>query len=203
MLDRYRKTPSVPASRRYAPALGACDLAHLYFRLGGHTTAILIFWAIGKTPIRSGSDLALIQKRGALAQAPLILNNQWCLSRARSRKLFRRCQKAIAAISARGDSSGGITAFPKFGHSRSLPPPPGLRCSSPSRHFGQSKPSGEPRRVKPETGITSWVCQAPLSVARHHSDTSKLNIRVRSRSPVAAQDIGRRHPQQVALGNSW
>jgi hypothetical protein len=40
-------------------------------------------------------------------------------------------------------------------------------------------------------------------VARHQSDTSKFNIRVRSRSPVAAQDIGRRHQQQVALGNSW
>jgi hypothetical protein len=34
-----------------------------------------------------------------------------------------------------------------------------------------------------------------------HSDKSKLDIRVRSRSPVAAQDIGRRHQQPVALGN--
>ena len=33
------------------------------------------------------------------------------------------------------------------------------------------------------------------------SDKSKLDIRVRSRSPVAAQDIGRRHQQPVALGN--
>jgi hypothetical protein len=56
---------SVPASRRYAPALGACDLAHLCFQLGGHTTAILIFWASRQTPSRSGSDLALIQNRGA------------------------------------------------------------------------------------------------------------------------------------------
>ena len=30
-----------------------------------------------------------------------------------------------------------------------------------------------------------------------------FNIRVRSRSPVAAQDIGLRHQQHVALGNSW
>ena len=40
-----QKRASVPASRRYAPGPGAHDLAHLYFRLGDHTTAILIFWA--------------------------------------------------------------------------------------------------------------------------------------------------------------
>ena len=58
-------------------------------------------------------------------------------------------------------------------------------------------------RSSPQPGIASWVCQAPLPVARHHSDTSKLNIRVRSRCPAAAQDICRWHQQPVAPGNPW
>ena len=74
-------------------------------------------------------------------------------------------------------------------------------CSEP--WLGEGNPQANPGGASSHNPESPVGLQALLPVARPHSDKSKLDIRVRSQSLVAAQDIGRRHQQPVALGNPW